>query len=80
MEVSSFNNIEEQPWLSELRYQLEWVHILKHHDIYQFLIIIEYSHADQNNYSQPMHNNIIIVVYNYIVSTLYILVIIIIIL
>ena len=43
---------------------------------YPFLIIIEYSHADPNNYSQPMHN-IIIVVHNYIVVTLYILVIII---
>ena len=50
--------------------------ILKHHDIYPFLIIIEYSHADPNNYSQPKHNNIIIVVHNYIVVTLYILVII----
>ena len=64
MGVSSFNNIEEQPRLSELRYRLG---ILKHHDIYPFLIIIEYSHADPNNYSQPMHNNIIIVVHNYIV-------------
>ena len=35
-------------------------------------IIIEYSHANPNNYSQPMHN--IIVVHNYIVVTLYILV------
>ena len=50
-------------------------YILKHHDIYPFLIIIEYSdcHADPNNYSQPMHN-IIILVHNYIVVTLYILV------
>ena len=65
----------KQPWLSELRYRFEWVHILKYHDIYPFLIIIEYSdcHADPNNYSQPMHN-IIILVHNYIVVTLYILV------
>ena len=70
MGVSSFNNIEEQPRLSKLRYRLEWVHVLKHHDIYS---IIEYNHADPNNYSQPMHNNIIIAVHNYIVVT-YILV------
>ena len=49
---------------------------IKHHDIYPFLIIIEYNHADPkfNDYSQAMHNNIIIVVHNYIVVTLYILV------
>ena len=44
--------------------------------VYSIIIIIEYNHADPNNYSQPMHNNniIIIVVHNYIVVTLYILV------
>ena len=31
-------------------------------------------HADPNNYSQTMHNIIIIIVHNYIVVTLYILV------
>ena len=46
---------------------------MKHHDIDPFLIIVEYSHADPNNYSQPIH--IIILVHYYIVVTLYILVV-----
>ena len=59
-----------------MRYRFEWVQNKHDMYIYPFLIIIEYSHADPNNYSQPSIIYIIIVhvVHNYIVVTLYILV------
>ena len=62
MGVSSFNNIEEQPWLSELRYRLEWVHI--NIKTSWHLSISNNYWIQPNNYSQPMHNTIIIVVHN----------------